>query len=140
MSFPAAVAACMAMMSQIYGVPEPVIHGVATVEGGRPGLVSKNSNGTADYGRMQINTVWLDDIASITGQSVDTVRQRVTDDDCYNIGVGTWILAKEIRRADGDFWRGVGNYHSRTPARHQGYRRKVVDTIRRLFGDQVFQK
>ena len=51
--------ACMALVAQLYGLPPRVLPAIQAVEGGRPGLVGRNANGTEDLGVMQINTIWL---------------------------------------------------------------------------------
>jgi hypothetical protein len=39
--------------------------------------------------------------------------------------VGTWILSKEIAYSNGNFWQGVGGYHSNTIPLNEAYQSKV---------------
>ncbi len=53
---------CINEAAVTYSVPASLIISVLSVEGGEVGMASPNSNGTFDYGPMQINTIWLDKI------------------------------------------------------------------------------
>jgi hypothetical protein len=33
-------------------------------------------------------------------------------DGCFNVAVGAWLLRKRTNEAAGDFWYGIGRYHS----------------------------
>ena len=55
--------ACMLAVSQFYHLPPRVLPSIQVVEAGQPGTVSRNFNGTADLGVMQVNTRWLPYIA-----------------------------------------------------------------------------
>ena len=46
---------------------------------------------------------------------------HIINDVCYNIHIGTWILSSRINEVNGDVWRGIGNYHSKTPKYHNRY-------------------
>lgn len=135
----AVLATCIASAAAAYQLPEPILWSIQKVEGGAPGAVSRNSNGTEDLGPMQINTLWVRELAAAYRQPPDVIRQRLIADTCFNVKVGAWILASEIARS-GDFWTGVGHYHSRTPKHKARYTRKVVEVARTLFGPQVFSK
>lgn len=71
-----------------YGVPRALIYAIMRREGGGPGVMHKNPNGTWDLGRMQINTSWLPQLAQY-----GITRQALLWSDAVNIEVGTWILA-----------------------------------------------
>jgi hypothetical protein len=79
-----------------YQVPAIVIISVLQVEGGRVGTASRNSNGTYDYGPMQINSTWLNKIQP-------------------------YGYTKESPQ----IWRGIANYHSYTPKHNIVYQYKV---------------
>ena len=50
-----------------------------------------NTNNTYDLGPMQINSIWLPQLASYWGVSERTALQEVRDDACINIGVSCAI-------------------------------------------------
>lgn len=125
--------ACMALVASIYHLPPRVLPAIHAIEGGRVGTVSSNANGTQDLGVMQVNTLWLPALARYTGLSEAEVRVRLVERACFNIAAAGAILRTHLNETRGDLMRAVGNYHSRTPTRHQQYRDKVTGAARRLF-------
>jgi hypothetical protein len=53
---------CSIQAANHYHIPPLIMLAVAEQEGGKPGQKTRNSNGTYDYGAMQINTVSLADL------------------------------------------------------------------------------
>lgn len=125
--------ACMALVAQIYALPPRVLPAIQRTEGGRPGLVSGNANGSEDYGIMQVNSVWLPTLVRYTGLDAATVRDRLLNRDCFNIAAAGLIFRTYLDEAKGDLMQAVGNYHSHTPVHHFAYRTKVIDAARALF-------
>lgn len=117
---------CVNQAAISYHVPATLILAVLAIEGGKVGLASHNSNGTIDYGPMQINSIWLPKI-----QLYGYNRQQLQYDPCVNVKVGTWILSQNIAN-DPILWRGVGRYHSHTAALNQSYQAKVFEVYRLL--------
>lgn len=113
-------AQCIAYAAREYRVPALLISAVTHVEGGIVGKASKNSNGTFDYGPMQINSLWVKEL-----KMYGVAPANLMWDGCLNTRIGAWRIASEIRRVNGDIWRGVGNYHSRSPERSRAYAEKV---------------
>lgn len=126
--------ACMALVAQIYALPPRVLPAIQRTEGGRPGLVSPNTNGSEDYGIMQVNSIWLPMLAQYTKLPPATVRERLLERDCFNIAAAGLIFRTYLDKANGDLMQAVGNYHSHTPVHHFAYRTKVIDAARTLFG------
>jgi hypothetical protein len=77
--------ACMVAAASFYHLPPRVLPSIQVVEGGRPGVISQNTDGSADLGVMQVNTIWVPQFASITGMTEDAVRTRLVVDPCFNI-------------------------------------------------------
>ena len=125
--------ACMALVASVYQLPPRVLPAIQAVEGGRVGLASPNRDGSEDLGVMQINTLWLGPLARHTRMPRETVRARLLDDPCFNIAAAGLILRGYLDETRGDLLRAVGNYHSHTPARNQGYQAKVVGAARLMF-------
>ena len=110
---------CINHAAVAYHVPATMIISILKTEGGRNGMKSPNTDGTYDYGPMQINSRWLGTLARY-GYTVNDLQF----DPCINVSVGAWILATNI--ADGKtVWNGVGNYHSHTPHLNITYSQKV---------------
>lgn len=103
---------CADAFAEVYAVPRVVIEAVAEQEGGRPGLVVENDNGTVDVGIMQINSAWFE-----PGNPVDLGERgitlaRVRDDACLNIAIGTWILNRYHARMGGHWGRAISAYNA----------------------------
>jgi len=118
---------CAKSASKYFGVSEIVIKALARVEGGKIGTMSRNSNGTYDMGIMQINTIHLPDIA----RKYPSIGWReVAYQPCVNIGIGAWILSQRLKETT-NYWKGVGNYHSKTPKYRSRYLKKVYEAYKK---------
>lgn len=126
--------ACMVATAAFYHLPPRVLPSIQVVEGGRVGTISANTDGTNDFGVMQVNTIWLGPLARATGLSRDEVQARLTRDACFNIAAGGAILRTYLNEEHGDLMRAVGDYHSHTPARNVRYQALVRGAAARLFG------
>ena len=115
---------CIQAAAQRYRVEPLLILAILKTEGGRPGLARRNTNGTYDLGPMQVNTLWV--------KRAGLNAQELRDHGCYNVFVGTAILANELVHTPHDMGAGIGNYHSRTPKHHARYRRLVQQNLKRL--------
>ena len=111
---------CINQAAVQYYVPAKVIISVLAIENGQVGDANANTNGTFDYGPMQINSLWLDKI-----RPYGFTRQQIQYNPCANVEVGTWILSQAIANA-GSIWQGIGDYHSHTMNKNTHYRTKVA--------------
>ena len=114
---------CINQAAITYFVPAKVILSILLTEAGKVGKVNSNKNGTYDIGPMQINSTWLP-ILSKYGLTADQVQYNP----CINVMVGTWILSEKIANlamSASNYWQGVANYHSLTPALNQNYQNQI---------------
>lgn len=125
-----ALAACLMLAANTYKVPPAVMVGIMHVEGGRVGQQSLNSNGSYDLGPMQVNTVWMPQLARQWRVDQATARRWVRDNGCVNIHVAAWILKQKINEA-GYLYGGIARYHSATPGRGHAYAGKVIAVMER---------
>ena len=125
-----ALSMCIFAASQTYAVPPSVILGVLKVEGGKVGMANRNKNGTYDLGLMQINTIWVPDLARYWGVPESVAVKYLRDDACVNIGVGAWILRTKMDQT-GSLYDGIAHYHSATPHLGSKYRKKVINAMER---------
>lgn len=127
--------ACLLSASNATHVPPDIIMSIIIVEGGRAGIVRNNKDKSQDLGVMQINTkAWLSFISNrLYGSNDELTYNKLKNDACTNIKIGTWILSRAIREANGDIWDGVGIYHSHTHKFAQAYIQKVKSVHYRLF-------
>jgi hypothetical protein len=112
---------CSIQEAQRYGVPPAVMLAVAQIEGGRPGLAVRNTNGTYDLGPMQLNTAWL---ATLRPYGVDPRWALASG--CYPYQLAAWRIRGHLLGDRGDYWTRVANYHSRTPSQNRPYRVQVI--------------
>ena len=96
------------------------------VEVGTLGHVSRNTNGTVDIGPMQVNTIWVPRIAARWHTTPASAYAALRDNLCANLEGGAWILRQAMDEARGDFWGGVGIYHSHNPRYSERYLRQVL--------------
>jgi hypothetical protein len=120
----------MLSVSAFYGLPPRVLPAIQAVEGGQVGTVSRNQDGSEDLGPMQVNTRWVEPVAQLTGLPEAAVRDKLIGDACFNIAAAGAILHMHLREQNGDLMRAVGNYHSRTPDRHEAYAARVMAAAR----------
>ena len=123
----------MALVAQIYTLPPRVLPSIQAVEGGAPGLVHLNTDGSEDLGVMQVNTIWIARLVRYTRLDASTVRARLLGNACFNIAAAGLIMRTYLDEAHGDLLRAVGYYHSHTPALHEAYKAKVLRSASRLF-------
>lgn len=123
------LAACLMLASQTYSIPPAVLVGIYKAEGGQIGQEVHNTNGSYDMGPMQINTIWLPELADKWGVSETTARKWVRDDACTNVGVAAWILKSHLTET-GSLSQAIAHYHSRTPVHGKRYKNKVVSILR----------
>ena len=125
--------ACMIATASFYHLPPRLLPVIQAVEGGRPGVVQTNTNGSADLGVMQINSVWVPPLAHATGLSPDAVRSRLIGEPCFNIAAAGAIMRLYLNEAHGDLMMAVGYYHSHTSDLALPYRTKVLAAAGMMF-------
>ncbi|WP_446471526.1 lytic transglycosylase domain-containing protein [Xenorhabdus stockiae] len=114
------VPVCMQQAAERFRIPLRVFIGIWKTEGGRVGMKNKNKNGTIDHGAFQINTTWAKDLEKYGITSV-----HLTNDFCISAYSSAYIVRYRINEAGGDFWDGVGRYHSKTPSLKKAYIQRV---------------
>jgi len=122
------LAACLMLASQTYSVPPAVLVGIYKAEGGKVGQEVKNTNGSYDLGPMQINTIWMPELAQKWGVSQETAKRWVRDDACTNVGVSAWILKGHLQET-GSLSKAIAHYHSRTPLHGTRYQKRVIGIL-----------
>lgn len=114
---------CIGIAAQTYNIEPTVLRALQAQEGGKIGTISRNDNGSFDLGPMQINTINLPEIK----RAFPFLSWRhIVYEPCINIMIGAWFLRKKIDNRNGNVWEGVGDYHSRTPAKRIIYLRSFL--------------
>ena len=128
----ATIRGCLEAASRAYRVPPAILVVLLNVEGGSLGAVSQNTNGTVDIGPMQVNQIWVPQVAAHWSTTNDRAYRALRDNLCANVEAGAWILRQGLDEAHGNFWDGVGYYHSHDPGHKQTYLRSVLQQVLRL--------
>lgn len=124
----AAFATCWEAVSAKYGIPVPVLKGIAEQESHfNNAAVSHDADGSRGVCMMQVNSSWFGKLAKY-GITEQTLRQ----DACVCLDVGAWILAQNIRDL-GANWDAIGAYNARTLSKRQVYAWKVKPRIDKYY-------
>ena len=126
--------ACMLEAAHFYALPPRVLPSIQAVEGGAPGIVHHNTDGSSDLGVMQVNTLWVQPIAARIHDSPSAVQARLTNDSCFNIAAAALILRGYLNETHDDLLQAVGDYHSHTKLLNLAYRAHVVAVAQAMFG------
>ena len=118
-----AQAFCFDEAAARYGVNPYVLRGIAFVESGfRADSIGRNSDGSIDYGAMQINSVHLAELKRFG------IAPAQLMDPCTNVMVGAYLYRRKIERY-GNSWLAVGAYHSETPEYRDAYWPRVKAAV-----------
>ncbi len=123
------LAACIMLASNTYSVPPALMVGIYKAENGKVGQEVKNTNGSYDLGPMQINTIWIPELAKKWSVSEAEAFQLVRDDACTNTRVAAWILRQHIDETK-SLSQALQHYHSRTPKFGERYKERVLTLMR----------
>ena len=115
---------CFDEAGQEYGINPRILRAIAKVESNyNPRAINRNTNGTYDFGVMQINSTWY----AVLGKE----RWNSLGDPCTNIKTGASILSSCIE-SYGYTWEAIGCYNSRTPDKRDRYARLVFNQMQRI--------
>ena len=115
---------CFDEAGRDYGINPRILRAIAKVESNyNPRAINRNTNGTYDFGVMQINSLW----ASVLGKE----RWNTLGDPCTNIKTGASILSS-CMESYGYTWQAIGCYNSRTPDKRDKYAMLVFRQMKRI--------
>ncbi len=130
---------CMLMVASLAGLPPRVLPVIQSIEGGAPGMVRPDPNGTADLGVMQVNTIWIPVLAARAGLPQSITAQRLVNDPCFNIAASALILRTYLTETHGALLPALGDYHSHTQALNLAYTALAERRARELFTQAAAQ-
>lgn len=118
--------ACWQEAGSRYQIAPALLYAIARTESAlNPTASHRNRDGSMDIGLMQINSVWLPDLAKYG------ISARDLWEPCTNIHVGAWVLAQKIKK-HGMTWDAVGAYNATTPLKRTHYAWKVYANLERF--------
>ncbi len=117
--------ACVHSAADKYNIPVEILYSVVVVEGGRPGMLKRNTNGSYDMGVMQINTkTWGPKLYAYFP------KRELIEDPCASVYAGAYIIASErVHSKNKNIWQAVARYHSRNPI----YQIPYVHKVKRIY-------
>ena len=122
---------CIAWTAYQFDLPEELLYSMLYVERGPVnGKCRTNKNGTQDCGPAQINDVRLKDLSQFS-----LTKNDIKSKPCHNVWAMGYLLRREIEKAKGRIWLGVGNYHyhySVNQKIHNRYVGKVKNAWKKL--------
>ncbi|WP_224958801.1 lytic transglycosylase domain-containing protein [Geomonas subterranea] len=119
-----ASAFCFEEAGAEYGINPQILRAIAKVESNfNPAAVNHNTNGTYDFGLMQINSSWA--------PTIGKQRWNSLGDPCNSVKTGAWILSMCMEKY-GYTWKAIGCYNSQTPDKRDRYSKKVFDQLQRV--------
>jgi hypothetical protein len=119
-----ASAFCFEEAGAQYGINPQILRAIAKVESNfNPAAINKNSNGSYDFGLMQINTIWA--------PTIGKERWSKLGDACENTKTGAWILSMCMEKY-GYTWKAIGCYNSQTPHLRDKYSQKVFAQLQKV--------
>ena len=110
-----------------YGINPIILRAIAKVESNfNPRAINRNRNGTYDFGVMQINSSWANNLG---------MEQWMTlGDPCSNIKTGAKILGACMKKY-GYSWEAIGCYNSQTPDKRDRYAHLVFRQLKLIEKD-----
>lgn len=112
---------CIYQTAQDYNIPPMALMAIWAVEGGKNGESVKNKDGSSDYGVFQINTFWVNKFSKWFNINKEIIR----DNFCMNVRAAGYIIRYSINFKKGNFWDGIGMYHSMNSNKAHNYKLKV---------------
>lgn len=118
-----AFAFCFEEAGMVFGVSPSLLYAIAKVESNfNPNAINKNTNGSYDYGIMQINSSHYKTLGHDIWLSLS--------DPCTNIKVGAWVLSECIKRY-GNTWKAVGCYNASSEHKRAAYAQKIYRELKK---------
>jgi soluble lytic murein transglycosylase-like protein len=125
-----ASAFCYEEAGNRYGVSPRLLHAISKGESNfNPFAVNHNTNGSYDFGLMQINSSWEPTLRRMG------IPWESLADPCTNVMVGAWVLSQCIQDY-GYTWSAVGCYNSRTPSKRDRYAALIARIVDRKLAHQ----
>jgi soluble lytic murein transglycosylase-like protein len=119
-----AIAFCYEEAGSRYGISPNLLYAISKGESSfNPIAINYNTNGSYDYGLMQINSSWEPTLRKLG------IPWAVLANPCANVMVGAWVLSQCIRDY-GYTWPAVGCYNSRTPSKRDRYAARIASIVR----------
>ncbi|MEZ4598745.1 MAG: lytic transglycosylase domain-containing protein [Syntrophotaleaceae bacterium] len=119
---------CFEEAGREYHISPELLWAIAKVESQfDPAAINYNSNGSYDFGVMQINSSWA--------RHLGLKRWAALGDPCYNVKVGAWVLADCLQRY-GLTEEGIGCYNAMDSGKRSVYAGKVLKALKQALAER----
>ncbi len=116
---------CYEEAGAMYGIAPRLLWTISKGESNfNPAAINYNTNGSYDFGLMQINSSWAPTLRKMG------IPWEALADPCTNVKVGAWVLAQCVQDY-GYTWAAVGCYNSRTPSKRNKYASRIARLMNR---------
>lgn len=116
---------CYEEAGAMYGIAPRLLWTISKGESNlNPSAINYNTNGSYDFGLMQINSSWAPTLRKMG------IPWEALADPCTNVKVGAWVLAQCVQDY-GYTWAAVGCYNSRTPSKRNRYASRIARLMSR---------
>jgi len=119
---------CIMEASEAYKIDPILLRAIREHERGDIGKRNLNTDGSWDMGPFQVNTVHAGELKRNYG----ITTHQIMNDPCINTAVAAWHLRNKINENDGDVWKGVAWYHSKTPVHGDIYLEHILNKYQTL--------
>lgn len=128
-SYNTASAFCFDEAGKFYNVNPILLKAIAYTESSlnEKAINYNNSNGTVDYGLMQINSFWFPKL-----EKLGISKEEVINNSCTNVFVGAWVLAQNFE-SHGEGWLSVGAYNAGFSVKRSKAREKYISLVKKNF-------
>ncbi|MDD2733627.1 MAG: lytic transglycosylase domain-containing protein [Desulfuromonadaceae bacterium] len=118
-----AFAFCYEEAGSRYGISSHLLYAISKGESSfNPIAINQNTNGSYDFGLMQINSSWEPTLRKLG------IPWGILADPCTNVMVGAWVLS-QCMHDYGYTWSAVGCYNSRTPSKRDRYAARIARIV-----------
>jgi len=116
---------CYEAAAQYQQVNPSILRAIAWRESrGHADALNRNSNGSTDYGLMQINSIHLQTLEKYG------IQREALMEPCKSVYIAAWILRQKMNRY-GNTWAAVGAYHSENRALRDRYAGAIATILMR---------
>ncbi len=108
-----------------YNIPADILLAISTIENGSEGVAYRNSNGSIDYGVMQINSIYIKELEEKHNMIVRPAD--LLESTCYSFEIAAFKVSNHLKYDRGSFLKRVANYHSKTKDLNRYYQTLLIE-------------
>lgn len=107
-----------------YNIPADILLAISTIENGQVGVGYKNKNGSIDYGIMQINSVYIQELRD--KYNIIVTPAEISAPTCKQFDIAAFKIKEHLKNDTGSFLERVAMYHSKSEDLNRVYQTKLI--------------